>query len=69
MASRSAHLRLRPVPEAPYTIIGPGPELDELVRMLQAHSPLERLSNMEARTVFELMIMRGFKIAKVTASE
>lgn len=38
-------------------------ELGELVRMLQAKSPLERLSNMEARTVFELMQQRGYKIA------
>lgn len=37
-------------------------ELGELVRMLQAKSPLERLSNMEARTVFELMQQRGYKI-------
>jgi hypothetical protein len=37
-------------------------ELGELVRLLQALSPLERLSNMEARTVFELMQQRGYKI-------
>lgn len=37
-------------------------ELGQLVRMLQAHSPLERLSNMEARTVFELMQQRGYTI-------
>lgn len=67
-ASRSAHLRLMPVPDDPYTIIGPGQELDELVRMLQEKTPLHQISNMEARTVFELMIQRGFKIAKVTVS-
>lgn len=39
-------------------------EIDELVRMLQAKSPLERLSNMEARTVFELMQQRGYKITR-----
>jgi hypothetical protein len=37
-------------------------ELGELVRMLQDKTPLERLSNMEARTVFELMLQRGWKI-------
>jgi hypothetical protein len=39
-------------------------ELDQLVRMLQAKSPLERLSNMEARTVFELMQQRGYRITR-----
>lgn len=37
-------------------------QLGELVRMLQATSPLVQLSNMEARTVFELMQQRGYKI-------
>ncbi len=37
-------------------------ELGELVRLLQAVTPLERLSNMEARTVFEFMEQRGYKI-------
>jgi hypothetical protein len=36
--------------------------LGELVRMLQAHTPLAQLSNMEARTVFELMQQRGYRI-------
>jgi len=39
-------------------------ELGQLVRMLQAKSPLHQLSNMEARTVFELMQQRGYKITK-----
>lgn len=39
-------------------------ELSELVLMLQAKSPLERLSNMEARTVFELMQQRGYKVTR-----
>jgi hypothetical protein len=39
-------------------------ELDQLVRMLQAKSPLERRSNMEARTVFELMQQRGYRITR-----
>jgi hypothetical protein len=37
-------------------------ELGELVRMLQAQSPLCQLSNMEARTVFELLQQRGYVI-------
>ena len=64
MASRSAHLRLRPVPNDPYTTIGSGPELDELVRMLQEKTPLHQISNMEARTVFELMQQRGYRIIR-----
>ena len=36
--------------------------IGELVRMLQAHTPLVQLSNMEARTVFELMQQRGYRI-------
>ncbi|MBR1029842.1 MULTISPECIES: hypothetical protein [Bradyrhizobium] len=38
-------------------------ELSEMVLMLQSTSPLVRLSNMEARTVFELMQQRGWKIS------
>ncbi|WP_426525043.1 hypothetical protein [Bradyrhizobium sp. McL0615] len=37
-------------------------EIEALVLMLQSQSPLVRLSNMEARTVFELMQQRGYKI-------
>ena len=40
------------------------PELHALVRLLQAHTPLERLSNMEARTVFEFAQQRGYRISK-----
>lgn len=39
-------------------------ELGELVMMLQAQSPLVRPTNMEARTVIELMQQRGYKITK-----
>jgi hypothetical protein len=35
--------------------------LGELVRMLQAHTPLVELSNKEARAVFELMQQRGYR--------
>ena len=42
-------------------------ELHELVMMLQSTSPLGRLSNMEARTVIELMQQRGYKITKPAA--
>jgi hypothetical protein len=41
-------------------------DLGSLVRMLQADSPLHQLSNMEARTVFELMLQRGYTITKPT---
>lgn len=37
-------------------------ELGEMIRMLQAHSPLVQLSYMEAVTVFELMEQRGYRI-------
>lgn len=37
-------------------------EIAELVRLLQAHTPLAQLSNMEARTVFEFMQGRGYQI-------
>jgi hypothetical protein len=39
-----------------------GEDLAALVRLLQAHTPLERLSNMEARTVFEFMAHRGYRV-------
>lgn len=42
----------------------PDTDLGELVRLLQAHTPLQRLSNMEARTVLEFMQQRGFKIVR-----
>jgi hypothetical protein len=45
----------------------PGHELDELVRMLQACTPLHQLSAMEARVVFELLLQRGWRIVKVRA--
>jgi len=44
-----------------------GADLNALVILLQAHTPLERLSNMEARTVFEFMQQRGYTITKASA--
>ena len=41
-------------------------ELHAMIRMLQEHSPLHQISNMEARTVFELLLQRGFKIIPPT---
>ena len=38
-------------------------ELCTLVLMLLSSSPLERLSNTDARTVIELMQQRGYKIS------
>ena len=58
-ASRLAHPRLMLVPDA---ITAPGEDLDGLVRQLQACTPLHQLSNMEARTVFELLLARGWRI-------
>jgi hypothetical protein len=39
-------------------------DLDALVILLQAHTPPERLSNMEARAVFEFMQQRGYTIIR-----
>jgi hypothetical protein len=39
-------------------------DLAPLVVMLQAHTPLVQLSNMEARTVFEFLQGRGYLFAK-----
>ena len=46
-----------------------GPELDELVRTLMACTPLHQLSSMEARTVFELLLHRGWRIVRGEADE
>ena len=46
-------------------ITAPGEDLDELVRQLQACTPLHQLSNMEARTVFELLLQRGWRVVRV----
>ena len=43
-------------------------ELHALVRLLQEKTPLERLSNMEARTVFDFMEQRGYVITKTETS-
>lgn len=43
-------------------------DIAELVRLLQAHTPLEQLSSMEARTVFEFMAQRGYQITKVPSN-
>ncbi|MGY3117902.1 hypothetical protein ACVWXQ_001839 [Bradyrhizobium sp. S3.14.4] len=47
------------------SITGPGPELDDIVRQLQACAPLHPLSSMEARTVCELLLQRGWRIVRV----
>ncbi len=39
-------------------------EIGELVRLLAAHTPLGLLSDMQARTVFEVAQQRGYRIAK-----
>jgi hypothetical protein len=43
-------------------------ELNQLVLELQKSSPLSQISNMEARTVFELLQQRGWKIVPPEAS-
>jgi hypothetical protein len=49
----------------PYAVMASGDvDTDELVRMLQAHTPLEQLSNMQARTVFEFMEQRGYQVTR-----
>jgi hypothetical protein len=53
----------------PDTIAYPGPELDEIVRQLQACTPLHQLTSMEARTVFELLLQRGWRIVRVKADD
>ena len=47
----------------------PGPELDELVRMLQACTPLHQISSMESRVIFELLLARGWRIVRVKPDE
>jgi len=37
-------------------------DIHALVRLLQEHTPLHQLSNMEARTVFEFLQQRGYQI-------
>ena len=37
-------------------------DLHALVRLLQEKTPLHQISNMEARTVFEFMLQRGWRI-------
>lgn len=46
-----------------------GPELDELVLTLMACTPLHQLSSMEARTVFEVLLQRGWRIVRVKPDE
>ena len=45
----------------------PGPELDELVLTLMACTPLGELWSMQARTVFELLLQRGWRITRISA--
>ena len=43
-----------------------GEDLEALVRMLQTDFPLGLLSNMQARTTFELLLQRGYSIKPPT---
>jgi len=44
-------------------------EIAAMVRLLQAHTPLAQLSNMEARTVFDFMAQRGFTIVRTPTDD
>jgi hypothetical protein len=41
-------------------------ELGELARMLQAHTPLCQLSDMQVRSALELMQQRGWRITNAS---
>lgn len=42
----------------------PADDLGELARMLQQHTPLCTLTDMQVRAALELMQQRGYKITK-----
>ena len=44
-------------------------DLGELARMLQAHTPLCQLSDMEVRAALELMQQRGYRITKAKTND
>jgi hypothetical protein len=44
-------------------------DLGELARMLQAHTPLCQLSDMQVRAALELMQQRGWKITKAKTDD
>lgn len=46
----------------------PETELSELARMLQHHTPMCLLSDMQVRAALELMQQRGWKITKARNS-
>jgi hypothetical protein len=46
-----------------------GEDLGELARMLQAHTPLCQLSDMQVRAALELMQQRGYRITKAKTDE
>ena len=52
------------MPDDPYTIIGPGPELDELARLLQQRTALCQCSDMQVRAALEWMLQQNYRIVK-----
>ena len=44
-------------------------DLGELARMLQTHTPICKLTDMEVRAALELMQQRGWKITKAKTDE
>jgi hypothetical protein len=46
-----------------------GDDLGELARMLQTHTPLCQLSDMQVRAALELMQQRGYRITKAKTND
>jgi hypothetical protein len=46
-----------------------GEDLGELARMLQMHTPLCHLSDMQVRAALELMQQRGYRITKAKTND
>ena len=58
-------LKAKRVSEAiTHTLLAPGPEMDELARLLQQHTALCQCSDMQVRAALEWMSQRGFRIVR-----
>jgi hypothetical protein len=44
-------------------------DLGELARMLQTHTPICKLTDMEVRAALELMQQRGYRITKAKTND
>ena len=47
-----------------HNLLSPGPEMDELARLLQQHTALCQCSDMQVRGALEWMSQRGFRIVR-----